>query len=140
MALTGEQASVVERWIAAMNDHDVDGAVDCFAVDYHDEAPARRGESVSGRDHVRRNFVALFSQLADLRAEILRSVADGTTLWMEWRMVGTRRDGTRVEFVGVNIFETAAERVRRGWIYTELVRDAGGADAQVERMTRGGSE
>lgn len=140
MVLIGEPNSVAERWVAAMNKRDIDGAVDCFAVDYHDEAPARRGESVTGREDVRRNFVALFSQLADLRAEILRSVADGTTLWTEWRMAGTRGDGTSMEFVGVNIFEVAAERFSRGWIYTELVRDAGGIDAQVERMTQGGSE
>lgn len=140
VALNGEPISVAERWIAAMNERDIDAAVDCFAIDYRDEAPARRGESVIGRDDVRRSFAALFGQLAGLRAEIVRSIADGTTLWMEWRVVGTRGDDTKMEFVGVNIFEVDADRFRRGWIYTELVRDGGGIDAQVKRMTRGGSE
>lgn len=61
MALIGEPTSVAERWVAAMNKHDLDGAVDCFAADYHDQAPARRGESVTGEEEVRRNFLALFS-------------------------------------------------------------------------------
>lgn len=129
--------AVAERWVAALNDGDVDRAAECFAIDYYDEAPSRQGESVSGRDAVRRNFGKLIDQLPDLHAEILRSIARDTTLWMEWRMRGTRRDGSIMEFAGVNIFEVAGECFRRGWIYTELVREMGGVEAQVERMTRG---
>jgi hypothetical protein len=40
-----------------------------------------------------------------------------------------------MEFVGVNIFEVDEERFRSGRIYTELVRDAGGVEQQVARMT-----
>ncbi|WP_426997448.1 hypothetical protein [Pseudarthrobacter sp. N5] len=56
---------------------------------------------------------------------------------MEWRMEGRRRDGSRMEFVGVNIFEVENGQFRSGRIYTELVRDAGGIDAQIDRMAAG---
>lgn len=133
-----EPRAVAERWVAALRERDLDGAADCFAIEYHDEAPARPGESVDGRDAVRRNFAELFSELPDLEAENLRAVSDGSILWMEWRMRGTRRDGSSMEFVGVNIFEVAVGCFRRGWIYTELTRPVGGLDAQMKRMTRGG--
>jgi ketosteroid isomerase-like protein len=103
MGMTHPNEDVIRRWVEALTAHDLEAAVACFAPDYHDVAPARRGESVQGREKVRENFAALFRDIPDLRADLLRSVADGDTVWMEWRMHGTRRDGTSLEFVGVNL-------------------------------------
>lgn len=128
---------VAERWVQALTAHDLEAAVACFASDYHDEAPARRGEFIQGNQKVRENFAALFRDIPDLRADLLRSVVDGDTVWMEWRMHGARRDGARFEFAGVNLFGVRDEQFVWGRIYTELVRDAGGIDAQIERMTKG---
>jgi ketosteroid isomerase-like protein len=128
---------VAARWIGAMNEHDLDAVVECFHPQYRDHAPARRGEVVEGRDQVRANFARLFGDIADLRAELLSAVQEGKTVWMEWRMSGTRPDGTPMEFVGVNIFEVDEDRFCSGRIYTELVRDAGGLEQQLARMTRG---
>lgn len=58
---------------------------------------------------------------------------------MEWRMFGTRRDGTPMEFVGVNIFGVQDQQFVWGRIYTELVRDDGGIETQIQRMTKGES-
>lgn len=129
--------AVAVRWTRALTAHDLEAAVACFAPDYHDEAPARRGELIQGNEKVRENFAALFRETPDLRAELLRSVADGDTVWMEWRMHGTRRDGTPFEFAGVNLFGVRDDRFVWGRIYTELVRDTGDIDAQIARMTRG---
>lgn len=128
---------VATRWVDAMSAHDLDAAVACFAPDYRDEAPARRGEFVEGSDQVRANFARLFADLPDLRAELLDAVDDGDRVWMEWRMKGTRRDGSRMEFIGVNVFGVRADRFAWGRIYTELVREMGSAADQVDRMTRG---
>lgn len=130
-----DPSRVAERWTRALTAHDLEAAAACFAEDYRDEAPARRGEAVVGRDAARANFAALFRDVPDLRADLLGTVAEGGTLWMEWRMHGTRRDGTRMEFVGVNIFGVRDRQFFWGRIYTELVRDAGGIDAQIARMT-----
>lgn len=86
---------------------------------------------------VRRNFEKLLRDLPDLTARISRTVSDGDEVWMEWGMHGTRRDGTILEFVGVNIFQVLDGRFRSGRIYTEIVRDAGGIEAQIDRMTKG---
>ncbi len=129
---------LAERWTRALTDHDLEAAVACFHPDYRDEAPARRGETVEGREQVRENFARLFRDVPDLRADLLTTASDQNTLWMEWRMSGRRSDGSPMEFVGVNIFDVQDGRFRSGRIYTELVRDAGGVREQLERMT--GSE
>lgn len=137
--MSSDPEAVAQRWITSLSAHDLEAAVDCFDAAYVDEAPARRGESVQGQDSVRRNFSMLLSDLPDLTANISRTVADGDDVWMEWSMRGTRRDGTLLEFVGVNIFQVKDGRFRSGRIYTEIVRDAGGIDAQINRMTKGNS-
>lgn len=132
-----DPADLVRRWVSALSEHDVDEAADCFAESYFDQAPARRGEEVHGREEVRRNFERVFAELPDLRAEALGIAINGHQVWLEWRMYGTRRDGTTMEFAGVNVFEVIGGRFGTGRIYTELVRDAGGIEGQVGRMTRG---
>ena len=134
--LSGSVA-VAHRWVRALADRDLEAAVACFDDAYVDEAPARLGESVHGQDGVRRNLERLFADVRDLYAEVVGTVVDGDNVWMEWRMHGTRGDGTRMAFVGVNIFEVKDGRFRSGRIYTELVREAGGIDAQLKRMTGG---
>jgi limonene-1,2-epoxide hydrolase len=128
-------SEVAESFVAAISDHDPDAVARCFAEDYEDEAPARRGEVVRGRDEVRANFVRMFSSMPDVNAAIIRLAERENELWIEWRMSGTREDGTLMEFVGVNIFGVVNGIFRWGRIYTELARSAGGIEAQLARMT-----
>lgn len=137
--MSSDPEAVAQRWVTSLSAHDLEAAADCFDAAYVDEAPARRGESVQGQDSVRRNFSMLLSDLPDLTANISRTVVDGDDVWMEWSMRGTRRDGTLLEFVGVNIFQVKDGKFRSGRIYTEIVRDAGGIDAQINRMAKGNS-
>lgn len=127
---------VAARWTHVLSEHDLEAAVACFHAEYRDHAPARRGEVVEGREQVRANFARLFADVPDLRAELLSAAEERDTVWMEWRMWGTRSDGTPMEFVGVNIFEVEDDQFHSGRIYTELVRDGGGVEQQLERMTR----
>lgn len=124
-----------ERWVRALCHHDLEAAAACFAEDYRDEAPLRPGEHVAGRAGVRANVTRLFEAIPDLRAEIVRAVADGDTVWMEWRMRGTRTDGSPFEFAGVNLFGVVAGEFVWGRIYSDFVAPRGGIDAQLARMT-----
>jgi limonene-1,2-epoxide hydrolase len=99
-----------------------------------DEAPAP-GEEVRGRDEVCANFVCMFASMPDVNAAIIRLAEREDEVWMEWRLSGTRDDGTTMDFVGVNIFGVEDETFRWGRSYTELARSAGGIEAQLARMT-----
>ncbi len=133
-----EALDVVQRFVTAINRHAPDEVAACFRADYRDEAPARRGEFVRGRDTVRSNFGRLFREVPNIKADLLDAVAGGNTVWLEWRLHGTRSDGSLFEMAGVNIFGLVGGQFATGRIYSELVREAGGIEAQLERMMRGG--
>ena len=50
----------VERLNAAMNAHDIEAFVECFEEDYESEQPAHPDRAFRGREHVRRNWSAIF--------------------------------------------------------------------------------
>lgn len=130
-------AAIIERFVRSINDHDPLAAAACVALDYEDVTPARPGQEFRGRNKVGENLTALIRDVPDLVAEILRSVVDGDTVWIEWRMRGTRHDGTPLEMAGVNLFGVRDDQIAWGRIYTELVRRGGDIDAQIDLMTKG---
>ena len=80
--------SVVERLNAAMNAHDLEAFLACFQDDYESEQPAHPDRAFRGREQVRRNWSAVFDGVPDFRSELLRSAADGDTVWSEWHWQG----------------------------------------------------
>ena len=76
----------------------------CFAEDYVNETPVHPARGFRGREQVRRNWEQIFAFVPDIRAEVLRVAVDGDTVWTEWEMTGTRRDGTAHRMRGVIIF------------------------------------
>src|SRR5205823_6184216 len=85
---------VVERLVRATNAHDLDALGGCFAADFVNETPLHPARNFKGRDQVRRNWSAIFAGAPDIRAKVLRSVADADTAWVEWEMSGNRAHGT----------------------------------------------
>jgi limonene-1,2-epoxide hydrolase len=125
---------VIQRWIRAIDERDVDGAVACFSPDYLDESPAHPNRTFRGQDGVRRNLSAFFAGVPNLRAQILRSVTDGDSVWVEWRMDGAQIDGKRLNMIGVTIFEVRDDRIVSGRFYEEPIEEGGGTidDALAE--------
>ncbi|MBJ7608091.1 MAG: nuclear transport factor 2 family protein [Candidatus Dormibacteraeota bacterium] len=122
-----EQAEeMVNRLLDATNAHDIDALVGCFAEDYVNETPAHPARSFRGRAQVRRNWEQIFGFVPDLRATISRRCLDGATLWTEWEMTGTRRDGTPHRMRGVIIF--GVQDGLAGWtrFYLEAVEETSG--------------
>jgi len=88
-----------------------------------------------GREQVRTNWRQIFAGVPDLRARVLRSAATGATVWSEWEMSGTRRDGVEHLMRGVMVFTVDGERASAVRFYLEPV-DRGGVDADhaVEQL------
>src|SRR3954451_1337607 len=95
---------LVMRLQRAVNDHDLDALVACFAADYRNETPAHPARGVIGREQVRRNWGQILGAVPDLVAD-LRMIADDSTAWTEWEMRGTRVAGSPHLMRGVVIFE-----------------------------------
>jgi len=128
--------TVMERLSAAMNAHDVDAFVACFHDDYESEQPAHPGRAFRGSEQVRSNWSAVFEGVPDFRAELLRSVADGDTVWSEWHWHGTQATGTPLDMVGVFVCGIREGRISWARLYMEPVEHAGaGIESAVRRMT-----
>jgi ketosteroid isomerase-like protein len=134
--MTAPIASVVERLRDATNAHDLDALVGCFAESYRNETPAHPGRGFVGRAQVRANWEQIFAGVPDVRAAVIRSVVDGDTIWSEWEMRGTRRDGHSHLMRGVIIFGIADDRAAWARFYVEPV-DSGdeGVDRAVALIT-----
>src|SRR4051812_26966097 len=87
-------AAMVDRLARTTNAHDLDGLVDCFAADYRNETPVHPARGFTGREQVRTNWRQIFAAVPDLQVTVLRSAVADDTVWSEWEMTGTRRDGT----------------------------------------------
>lgn len=117
--------AVVERLLAAMNEHDLDAAVACFAADYVSEQPVHPGREFHGADVVRRNWASILAPGSDFRAELLRAVASGDEVWGEWRWRGSTPDGSGLHMRGTAIFVVTEGLIRRGTLYLEPVHTPG---------------
>ena len=81
-------AKVLEQLHHAMNDHDLERFLACFAEDYRGEQPAHLDRAFGGREQVGENWGAIFRDVGDFEADLIRSALDGETVWAEWNWQG----------------------------------------------------
>ena len=129
------QSPVLQRLLRAMNAHDLDGMVACFADDYVNETPAHPQRGFRGSAQVRTNWTQILAGVPDLRARVPRSAVDGGTLWTEWDITGTRPDGTAFLMRGVVIFGVTDQAITSARFYLEPVEETSGdVDAHTHRV------
>jgi len=122
--------TVAERLAVAMNAHDIDAFVECFADDYDSAQPAHPDRAFRGREQVRANWSAIFAGVPDFRAELVRAGVVGDVEWSEWHW-----QGTELEMAGVIVFGVRDGRAAWARLYVEPVEQAGaGIEAAVRDM------
>lgn len=80
--------AVLERWISAFNAHDVEALLRCYAetaVNHQISA----GEPTRGLQHIKDDFLQLFSAFPDIHATTVHILADGDWAAWEWTGGGT---------------------------------------------------
>jgi ketosteroid isomerase-like protein len=131
----GDPAAAVERLVAAVNAHDLEAMVGCFAEDYVNVTPAHPQRGFGGSQQVRRNWSQLFAGVPDLQAEVLGTAVDGDRVWAEWDISGTRGDGAPFAMRGVVIFGVSGGVIASARFYLEPVEQASGdVDAHTARV------
>jgi len=106
----GEELPTVETLEAicdAFNRHDLDGVMAFFAEDGVFDTPA--GPEIYGGRHagkaaVRAAFADLFAKVPDIHWEGARNWVSGNMGCSQWRRTGTQADGTRLDWLGLDIF------------------------------------
>lgn len=132
--------AMVERLRRSITERDLEALTSCFAVDYVNETPVHPSRGFKGRDQVRRNWEQILSGVPDVTAQVLRCTTEGDTAWSEWKLSGTRRDGSAFEMRGVGIFGVVDGEAAWCRFYLEPV-DRGGEDinAATRRRVTGSS-
>lgn len=120
------QLAVIEGLVYATNQHDLEALEACFAEDYENETPAHPTRGFRGPAQVRRNWEQVFAFVPDITTKVVRTAVEGDTVWTEWEMRGTRRDGTAHHMCGVILFGVSDGVIRRARFYLEPV-DVSGA-------------
>src|SRR5881409_283114 len=125
MEPTGSQ--VVDRLIAAINNHDADAMMECLHQDYRSEQPLHPEAAFSGREQVGKNWSLMFDEVPDLTLDVLRSAMAGDEVWTELRVHGQKTDRTPFEYRGITVWGVRDDRIAWGRLYFETV-EAGGVD------------
>jgi ketosteroid isomerase-like protein len=102
---------VLERQRDALNAHDAGALADCFHHDLHSEDFVHPSQTFRGREQVRRNWELMFRNVPDLQAELRTTAVEDDTVWGEWRIWGTRRDGEMLDLRGVVISQVRDGRI-----------------------------
>ncbi|MFE4470794.1 nuclear transport factor 2 family protein [Leifsonia sp. NPDC056824] len=129
----GTPATVIDRLVRATNAHDLDALVGCFAAAYRNSTPAHPNRSFAGSAQVRDNWQQIFAGVPDIQVAVEAQTVDGLTVWTEWRMTGTRRDGTPHEMAGTIIFEVDGDSIASARFYVEPVERASGTVGDAVR-------
>src|SRR4051812_6340223 len=103
----------------ALNRHDLEDFVACFAPEYQSEQPAHPTRAFTGSAQARKNWATFFEAVPDLRADVVRQIAEGETVWTEWHWHGRRQDGSRLDMRGVTLFGVRDDRIVWGRLYME---------------------
>jgi ketosteroid isomerase-like protein len=133
------EARFVERFVNAINEHDLEAIVSCFAPDYHDIEPAHPTRQIQGgQAEVRKNWGTVVEGMPDFRTQVEMVAVEGDTAWIEHDWSGTRTDGSRLHLRGVNIFGIRDGQFSWGRIYMESVEEDGiDLEERVRRMAEG---
>ncbi len=119
----------------AINQHDLDAMMACFAPEYESEFPAHPNRTFRGNEQMHKNWSQIFATVPDIEAVLLHCISDGDTVWAEWEWRGTRIDGTRHLMRGVTVQGVKQDRIAWVRLYMEPVQVGAGTDAAIrERM------
>lgn len=132
-------SAVIDRLAQAVNRHDLEGLVSCFADDYVNETPVHPRRGFIGNDQVRTNWTRIFAGVPNIEAAVLRRAESDDRVWTEWEMSGTRSEDHGLFLMrGVVIFGIRGDVISSARFYLEQVEEAGGdVDAHTRRVVTG---
>ena len=108
---------VFERMIQALNRHDLDAMVACFAPNFRSEQPFYPERNFIGQAGVRKNWSFFFSTIPDMQVEVRSSAVEGDTVWAELAYYGTQTNGKKHVTRGVSISGIQGEQIAWAKLY-----------------------
>ncbi|HEY5664230.1 MAG TPA: nuclear transport factor 2 family protein [Ilumatobacter sp.] len=103
---------IVEQYLTALSNGDVDGVVELVAEGFHNEHTSALGSSSVGRAVYRERLPGFFAQFAALHYEIVDLIAEGARVAARYRLTATF-EGHPIDITGVMWFETGDGAITR---------------------------
>jgi hypothetical protein len=123
--MKSNQSIVIERLKHALNEHNLETLLACFAPNFQGEQPLHPDRAFEGIEQVRKNWSIIFQDVPDFHAELLRLTVTDDTAWIEWHYFGTRDNGIQLDMRGVAIVGIEADRIKWARLYMEPVQAIG---------------
>ena len=130
-------SGTIQRLRDAINEHDIEALVACFASDVRSEQPVHPSRNFVGTDQIRANWSQIFAGVPDIHAELVSAIVDGSRGCAEWAWNGTRADGAPFEMRGVTIVTGEDGRITFVRFYVEPVQRDGVEVAAAVRQIVG---
>ncbi len=121
-------SSVLLKMEAAINAHDIDAFVNCFALDFVGEHPVHPERNLIGAEQVRKNWTALFAQVPDIQAKLITHTIADELGWSEWHWQGNQTNGTELDMRGVVVVGLRENTIAWARLYMEQLAQVVQAD------------
>ena len=118
-----EMPTVLQQMSDAINAHDIDAFVSCFANDFKGEQPLHPESPFTGLAQVRENWTALFAQVPDLGATLVASTIHDDLAWAEWHWQGTHTSRSALNLRGVVVAGLCNGIIAWARLYMEPIHD-----------------
>lgn len=123
--------AVLQRYLKAQEDRDLDALVSCWHTDVEVVHPLRPDRSWRGSDTYRRQWARIWEGNPTSRFEVVSTAVVGNRIYLETSI--EHADGTMVP--NMNILEVEDGKIRRGRAYTDKpVRDGVDMDGFVRDL------
>src|SRR5262245_43680411 len=129
-----EAQDVLDRYLRAQEEKDLEALVSCWADDIEAVHPMRPDRSWSGIDTYRRAWSTIWANQPNSRFELLSADVVGNRIYLQ--ALVEHGDGTMVP--NMNILEVEDGRIRRATVYTDVPqRDGVDMDQFVDELNPG---
>ncbi len=127
--------SVVEQYLTAVSNADVDGVVRLVTDDFHNEHTSTLGSSSIGRDTYRERLPGFLAQFAALHYEIIDIITQDDRVAARYRLTANF-DGHPLDIPGVMLFQIRDGLIARRtdvWDSLTFLRQTGAVDERPSR-------
>ncbi|BDM79836.1 nuclear transport factor 2 family protein [Acaryochloris marina] len=105
----------LQEYSDAWNEHDIDKIMKFMTEDCVFEpggGPERFGTSYEGHDAVRARFIEVWTDIPNVRFENAIHFSQDNYGCSEWTIVGTTKDGTKIEVDGCDVFTFENKKIK----------------------------
>ncbi len=84
--MTASTRAAVQRYLDALNDHDVDAIAACVTEDFDNEHTSSLGHGLQGREAYRARLAGFLAEFADLHYDVEELIVEGAHAAAAYRM------------------------------------------------------